>query len=189
MRYIVGFLIVVGLVVIFAIILFRVFFGGSGETPIENQVNLADYERTGVIMRMVIDGPVTSNEEHRQVHIQVGQGNNTMQIIKGYQGEVIQREETASNSTAYGNFLRAADLLGYTNGSILPALEDYRGHCPFGVRYVFQIVDGDDVKQQYWATSCGETGSFGGQTDQVVQLFQAQIPNYNDITSEAQLSF
>lgn len=189
MRYVIGFLIAVGLVVIFVIILIRAFFGGSGETPIEQRVNLADYERTGVVMRMVIDGPVTSNNEHRQVHIQVGRENNTMQIVRGYQGEVLQREEVASNSTAYGNFLRAADLLGYTQGNDSPALEDYRGHCPFGVRYVFQIVDGDDVKQQYWATSCGDTGSFGGRADEVVQLFQAQIPNYSDITSEAQLSF
>jgi hypothetical protein len=188
MRYIVGLLIAVGLVAIFIIILMRAIFGG-GDTPVEQKrVNLADYDRTNVVMRVVIDGPVTVDEEHRQVHIQVARDNNTIQIIRGYQGEVIQKEQANSNSSAYGNFLRAIDLLGYSNGNKDKSLEDYRGHCPFGNRYIFQIVEGDDIKQQFWSTSCGDgEGSFGGQTDQIVELFQAQIPGYNDITADLSL--
>ncbi len=188
MRYIVALLIAIGLVVIFIIILMRAIFGG-GDAPVEQkQVNLADYDRTNVVMRLVVDGPVTADEEHRQVHIQVGRDGNTVQIIRGYQGEVIRKEQTNSNSSAYGNFLRAIDLLGYSDGNKSKAQEDYRGHCPFGQRYIFQIMDGNDLKQQFWSTSCNDgSGSFHGQSDQIVELFQAQIPNYSTITEE--LSF
>lgn len=188
MRYIVAFLIAIGLIILFVIILLRAIFGGGGEAPQERRINLADYENTNVVMRMVIDGPVTANEAHRQVHIEVGRDNNKIQIVRGYQGEVTRQEQFNSNSSAYGNFLRALDLSGYTNGNRSRALEDYRGHCPFGSRYVFQIMDGNEIKQQFWSTSCGNNeGSFRGQTDQVVQLFQAQIPTYEDLTNELDL--
>lgn len=184
MRYIVSFLIAIGLIVLFVILLLRAIFGGGGEAPTERRVNLADYENTGVIMRLMTEGPINADELHRQVYIEVGRDNNNIQIVHGYQGNVVRQERVNSNSSAYGSFLRAIDLLGYTNGNTSKALADYRGHCPFGNRYIFQIVDGDDVKQQFWSTSCGNEGSFNGQADQIVQLFQAQIPAYNDLTQD-----
>lgn len=184
MRYIVAFLIAIGLIILFVILLLRAIFGGGGETPVERRINLADYENTGVIMRMVTEGPVNANELHRQIYIEVGRDGNKIQLVHGYQGEVVRQEQVNSNSSAYGSFLRAIDLLGYTSGNRSEAASDYRGHCPFGNRYVFQIVDGEDVKQQFWSTSCGDEGSFRGQTDQIVQLFQAQIPAYNDLTND-----
>lgn len=184
MRYIVAALIAIGLIILFVILLLRAIFGGGGEAPVEQRINLADYENTGVIMRLMTEGPINANELHRQVYIEVGRDNNKIQLVHGYQGEVVRQEQVNSNSSAYGSFLRAIDLLGYTNGNKSKAVADYRGHCPFGNRYIFQIMDGNDVKQQFWSTSCGNEGSFRGQADQVVQLFQAQIPGYNDITQD-----
>lgn len=187
MRYIVSFLIAIGLIILFVILLLRAIFGGGSESPAERHINLADYENTGVIMRLMTEGPINADELHRQVYIEVGRDSNEIQIVHGYQGNVIRQERVNSNSSAYGSFLRAIDLLGYTNGNPSKALADYRGHCPFGNRYIFQIVDGDDVKQQFWSTSCGNEGSFRGQTDEIVQLFQAQIPLYSDITQDVGL--
>jgi hypothetical protein len=187
MRYIVAALIAIGLVILFIILLFRAIFGGGGEnSPAERRVNLADYENTGVIMRMVNEGPINADELHRQVYIEVGRDGNKIQLVHGYQGNVVRQEQVNSNSSAYGSFLRAIDLLGYNNGnrSKNEAVTDYRGHCPFGNRYIFQIMDGNDVKQQFWSTSCGNEGSFRGQADQIVQLFQAQIPGYDDLTQD-----
>jgi hypothetical protein len=189
MRYIVAALIAIGLIILFVILLLRAIFGGGGEeggqTP--RRINLADYENTGVIMRMITEGPVNANEVHEQVYIEVGRDMNKIQLVRGYQGEVTRTEQFGSNSSAYGSFLRALDLLGYTNGNPSEALADYRGHCPFGNRYIYQILDGNDVKQQFWSTSCGEGGTMRGQASEIIQLFQAQIPNYNNITQDLSL--
>lgn len=183
MRYIVAALIAIGLIILFIILLLRAIFGGGGgEAPAERRINLADYEKTNVIMRMVTEGPINANELHRQVYIEVGKDSNKIQLVHGYQGEVVGQDQVNSNSSAYGSFLRAIDLLGYSNGNRSEAVADYRGHCPFGNRYIFQIMDGNDVKQQFWSTSCGNEGSFRGQTDQIVQLFMAQIPKYDELT-------
>lgn len=185
MRYIISFLIAIGLIVLFVILLLRAIFGGGGgETPQERRINLADYANTGVIMRMVTEGPVNANELHRQVYIEVGRDNNNIQLVHGYQGDVVRTEQFNSNSNAYGSFLRAIDLLGYTNGNKSEAAADFRGHCPFGNRYIFQIREGSDVKQQFWSTSCGDEGTLHGQADEIIQLFQAQIPGYDDLTDD-----
>ncbi len=182
MRYVVAFLIAIGLIVLFVILLLRAIFSGGGgdETP-RQRINLTDYENTGVVMRMITDGPVNANELHRQIRIEVGRDANVVQIIHGYQGEIVRQERVANNVQAYGNFLRAIDLLGYTNGNESKQLEDYRGYCPTGNRYIFQIVEGSTIRQQFWSTSCGDSGSFHGQTDRILELFRAQIPGYQNI--------
>lgn len=187
MRYIVSFLIAIGLIILFVILLLRAIFGGGGDgTSPERNVNLADYERTNVVMRFIIDGPVVANELHGQVRVEVARDENKLQLIRGYQGEVTRQENFNSNSSAYGNFLRAIDLLGYTKGSTSDTLQDYRGYCPTGNRYIFQIAEGDEIKQQFWATSCTDgEGSFNGETNSVITVFQAQIPGYQALTSGA----
>lgn len=189
MRYIVSFLIAIGLIILFVILLLKAIFGGGGgEGPVDRRVNLASYENTGVIMRMVTEGPVNADELHRQIFIEVGKDNVKIQLVRGYQGEVIRSEQFNSNSTAYGSFLRAIDLLGYTSGNKDKAQADFRGHCPFGNRYIFEIRDGSDVKQQFWSTSCGDEGTLHGQTDEIVQLFNAQIPEYDVLTGDLGLN-
>ncbi len=187
MRYIVSFLIAIGLIILFIILLLKIIFGGNNNSP-ESKVNLADYAHTNVIMRMVAQGPITANQDHHQVYIEVGKDDNEIQLVRGYQGEVTHEEQFDSNSSSYGNFLRAIDLLGYTNGDTSEERADYRGHCPFGNRYIFQIIDGTKVKQQFWATSCGDReGTFRGQTEDIIQLFQAQIPGYSELTTNLDL--
>lgn len=41
---------------------------------------------------MTIDGAINANEAHRQIRIAVDRNNVTFQIIKGYNGDVIQEQ-------------------------------------------------------------------------------------------------
>lgn len=182
MRYIVGSLIAVGLVFIFIIILARVIFGGGGDqTEQVKQASLSDYKDTEVIVRMIAAGPIVADQDFKQVRIDIGRDANTLDIIDGYRGDVSKHENVPSNPIAYGNFLSAVEQYGLGSGKNDDS--DYSGACPTGSRYVYQIVRGSKVEKQYWTTSCGGEGTFQGQYDMVNQLFQQQIPNYQEITS------
>lgn len=183
MRYIVGLLIAVGLVFIFIIILVRVIFGGGGQTDQPKDAALIDYQNTTTTMRLIISGPIVADEEHRQVQIEVGREKNVMNIIHGYRNDVVRQVVVPSNSIAYGNFLRAIELNGFGSGPG-DTNEEYRGFCPMGSRYIYQIVKDNKVDKQYWTTSCGGDGTFQGQSDMVNQLFQNQIPNYSTLTGD-----
>ena len=184
MRYFLGFLIFIGLIILAIIFLIRLIFGGGGGTP-EPKTELLEYARSNKVMRLTIDGPINSEEEHRRIQFQIGQNMNELFLIEGYQNDAarMSRQEVASNPEAYANFLRAIDLQGYTLGNDSAEMADERGYCPQGNRYVFEIIDGSETLQRYWDTSCRDARTFEGKTAVIVQLFKAQFPDYFDTTS------
>lgn len=189
MRYFITFLIGIGLVVLIIILLIRAIFGGGGGVPEEERAELTSYANSNVIMRMTIDGPVNSEEIHRQIRIDVSQFSSELRTITGYEGRVDSTARFDSNPTAYANFLRALDLLGYTQGDDKEEVADERGYCPAGRRYVFEILDGSEQIQRYWTTSCDHKLSFKGDADGVINLFRAQIPEYNQRISDSAVPF
>ena len=53
---------------------------------------------------------------------------------------------------------------------------DDRGECALGRRYIFKIINGANTPQRFWSTSCGGEGTFKGNAQDVLQLFDQQIP-------------
>ena len=185
MRYFLTFLIGIGLVILVIILLIRAIFGGGG--PTETQTPMIDYANSNVIMRLTIQGPVNSQQEHREVRIDVSQYSSDLRIIEGYENRVSDSETFNSNPSAYANFLRALDLLRYDEGLDNEERADERGYCPFGKRFVFEIIDGSSTIQRYWETDCGEQqGTSLADVNQVVDLFKAQIPEYGELVANVE---
>jgi hypothetical protein len=109
--------------------------------------------------------------------VTVGRDANTIEVIQGYEGQVIKAKTYPNNSEAYANFLRALQLLGYTRGVDDPKLSDERGYCPSGNRYVYEIISGAADVQRYWIGTCG-VGTFKGNSQSIRSLFRKQIPDY-----------
>lgn len=179
------------LVFIFAIFVFLglVVFGGgsnkSGNKP-ENVKTLADFADTNARMRLTIGGRITGNEDYRQIVITVGRDKRTVQVNKGYQGNVLKSKSFGNNSEAYDAFLHALDLAGYTR-SRDSKFSNEDGQCPLGQRFVYEIIDNDDENMRTWSGSCNSPGTFKGQANLVQQLFQSQISNYNEFVSDVVL--
>jgi hypothetical protein len=178
MRYFLGFLAVIGLIVLVFVLVLRGL-GGSKQPNV--QTLLTDYAKTETVMRITIDGPVNADANHRQVRITVGRDQNTIETIEGYEGHTIETRDYPNNEEAYYTFLRALQLQGYTKGNPDPARTDERGVCPLGKRYIFEIVTGSATVQRYWAGSCGG-GTFAGRIGTVRLLFQKQAPDYAKMT-------
>ncbi len=185
-RYIVAFLLAVGLIIVVIILIIRGLLSGPSVASSVPK-NLTDYVGTSTSVQFTIDSPVASADQHKDVIINVSNYEATLTVTKGYEGQVLRSQSYPMSSSSYATFLRALSYNGFTQGNNDPTLKDERGHCALGARYIYEILDsnGDDV-QHYWYTSCG-SGTFGGSASAIQQLFVNQITDYNKLTSDVRL--
>lgn len=181
MRYFVGFLISIGLIILLIVLLF----GGGGS---ENQKKvpttkkqLDSYATTDVQQRLTIDGPINGQPVHQAVEITVDRHKVDYKLLTGYQGGVKTERIYTNNENAYSAFLHALSVAGYTRGDTTQttAQDNGLGYCFSGNRYVFQTIDSNKVIQSYWSSSCGDPKTYLGNTAQTVKLFKAQVPDYS----------
>lgn len=184
MRYILGFLISIGLLILVFVMIFR---GGSDPAAPDAPKQLVDYANTNVTVQLIEDYPVNADQTHRQVTTKVGRDVATFTVESGYQGTVLREKSYTNNPTSYANFLRSLQLAGFNTANSDKTLQDERGFCPMGRRYIMEIKDNERTVQRLWSTSCGNIGSFQGKMDVVQRLFRAQIPEYNALTRGVQL--
>ncbi len=185
MKYFLGFLAVVGLV----IVVFFLVLGGlnSGKGSIsKNHIVLSDYANTSTVMRLTTEGPVNADQNHRVVRITIGRDQNMIEEIRGYQGSVVKQQTYANNQQAYETFLKSLQLLNFTKGNTKSTIVDDRGYCPTGYRYTYEIVSGSTTPEHFWGSSCGQ-GNFQGLSANIRALFKAQIPDYAQFVSSSRL--
>lgn len=183
-RYIIGFLLAIGLIVIVIVLIVRALTGGpNGPKPLD----LNSMAGTGNVMRLTIDTPVTDPSRHHDIVITVGNTQTTIQVTNGYQGVVDHQNSYPMDPSAYAVFLHALTVNGFTKGNADSSLSDERGQCALGDRYIYEALDsnGSDL-ERYWFTSCG-SGTFQGKVSTVQQLFISQVPDYDAQTNNVQL--
>lgn len=180
MRYIIGLLIGIGLIVLTFILVVRIFSGSPKVTP--KPIDLNSYSTTDTVMRLTLDGPIVSDQLHQQVRITVSRDQVLFESFKGYQGDVVATKSYDNNPDAYAQFLHALSVTGYTKGDP-KAAKDERGYCPSGVRYVYEAIgDGENILR-WWSTSCGGSlGNFRGRPSDIRRLFTRQVPDYDVLT-------
>jgi len=181
-RYFIGFLLTVGLIILLIVLLFH--HGGNGKVPV-TQAPLTSYSNSDTVVRETIDGPINAPATHRQLQITVGRNNTTFEELSGYDGNVVKSQSYDMTENAYSNFLYAIERAGYTQGNTDRALKNERGYCPEGRRYIFEVIqDGKDL-ERYWVTNCnGTPKTFNGKASLVIDLFRAQVPDYTSLTSD-----
>ena len=184
-------LILVGFIIFLAILL-NLFTGGKKPAP-TNAVQvkpLPEYAATDATVSFTTDGIVNGDELHRAIRITISSNQRTMDVLQGYNPSVIQSKSFINNQEAYDVFLRAiagAGFLVKTKDS--KAVSDERGLCPLGFRYILDLnQDGDDLSR-LWASSCGsKVGNSAGAIPTISQLFEDQIPNYDNLVGQVNLS-
>jgi hypothetical protein len=185
MRYLIGLLVTIA-VIIFIII--RLLSGGGSPAPGAKPSDLVSLADTDSTVRLTLSNPVQAASTHREIQISVGREATDFVLYKGYSGDVVRSKTYDMNRAAYSDFLHALQVSGqYTKGNDDPAFADEHGYCATGDRYVYEIIDGDgNVSQHYWSTTCGQK-TFRGNEDNVQKLFQLQVPDYFELTSDVEL--
>lgn len=187
MKYLIGLILTIA-VIIFIII--KLLTGGGGGGAPSSPPDLTSYADTDTTMRFTIQNPVQNSDTHREIQITVGKDDANLTVYRGYGGDVVRSKSYPMNSTAYSDFLHALKISGgYMNGDTDPKHRDERGYCATGDRFIYEIVDGNgNVIQHYWTTSCGGPHTYQGDDKVTQQLFELQIPDYEDLTNDVDLS-
>ena len=176
MRYFIGFLITIGLIILLIVLLLG---GGGGKSKtIVTPKTLASYATTDAQVSLTIDGPVNADQNHQQIQIIVDNGQATFQQIQGYNGQVVSSQSYNNTAASFYSFLRALEFANFTLGNSSSSLSDDRGYCPLGDRYIVELTQDGKNLERYWATSCGGLKTYSGNLVLTVNLFEAQIPNY-----------
>jgi hypothetical protein len=172
-RSIIAALLVIGVVLLFIVLVIKMFTGHGG--PKSPAINLGAYADTNSQAVLLIDAPTNIDQEHRQVRITVSGTQSEIEIIQGYQGNVIDSRTYPNNGPAFAAFLQSLKLANYSKGDT-QSTADYRGYCPTGDRYVYKFNDGYKDLFTFWSTSCGQ-GTYQGNRALTRQLFEHQIPD------------
>lgn len=192
LRYIIGF--GIGLLILGLLFIGILRFIGGGDANEANQpVNegelvLIDYANTpNSVVSYMVDGEINSEEEHRSIMINVSKDSRTLNVYQGYTGNVIITKSYSNNETAYRQFLYALERSGMDQKKDNPDLENEQGVCPEGNRFTFELEEGGQQIYRAWASSCSRTGNLEGAVSVLVDLFQKQIPDYNELTQDVAL--
>lgn len=185
MRYFFAFLATLGLIIIVVILLISGGGNDSNKKTTSSKKTLPEYSTTDAEASILIEGVINAESQHNQVRIKVNKDQVTYQQISGYEGNVVASSDFANNQSAYSAFLSALNLAGFTKGNKDDSTS--AGQCPLGRRYQIQFVNEDKDLVNYWFTSCGEQGNYLGNASLTLNLFELQVPGYNDLVSGIQL--
>lgn len=192
-RILIFILVLLGLLWLVVLLFQRVFLGGSGQTTDPHQnLSLVSYANTNAVTSMYIGGPIVVNQNFTAYRISVDRTQTMVQVMRGYDEQVVAQQAFPNNTTGYQEFLSALDRVGFTQGKTNPELQDYSGSCPFGNRYVFTLTDGQEKILNFWITNCsGGGGTYQGHSSQTRRLFLRQIPTnvLNQLTNAYPISF
>jgi hypothetical protein len=184
MRYFIGFLVTIGLIILLIILLVG---GGGDNKEVENRP-LSSYANTDAVAIMTVDGIVNSAQIHQQIRISVDKDQVRYERIRGYDGTV-EDSRTYDNSTnAYTAFLKSLAFVGFAKGETPKGMADERGYCPLGSRYIFELSQGSRDIQRFWSTSCNQEKTYLGNRQATVELFRRQVPDFNDLSSDIDIA-
>src|SRR4051794_17087216 len=105
MRYFIGFLITIGLIIVLILMLFG---GGDDKSKLPKSTKTLDsYASSSAEAQLTIDGPVNADSIHNRIRISVARDQVTYTQLEGYEGDVVKTTHYDNNEAAYSYFLRA----------------------------------------------------------------------------------
>jgi hypothetical protein len=177
--------------IIFIVILVTIFGHGGKKAPTGTQPSpLPSYAGSNAAVSFTQDGIVNADSLHRSIRITVNNSQVTLDVLKGYNPQVIQSQSFENNQEAYTVFLKAINNAGFlakTKNTKIP--NDETGQCALGSRFILDLSqDGGDISRT-WASSCGtKTGTSTGAVSTIQALFEDQVPDYQTLISTVNLS-
>lgn len=187
-------LIIVGLVIAALVSIGRTFFGGGGASPSPTpQVNVGKQALTSTLadrsVRMSVRGPLVADENFHSYTVTVAPDSRNLTTYQGYSGQAIDTSQLANTPVSYEQFVHALDRARLMDGTPLTGdANDTRGICATGMLYQFEVLQGSNVVQSLWTSTCaGSPGSLKANLPQVQRLFTAQIPDAVKLTSKINL--
>lgn len=177
----------------FILILFLIFGRGSSNTPKPIETNkkdkapssLVDYIDRDSKVILTVAGRINGDDAHRQIRITVTPTEREVEVIQGYQNNVIKKQNFSNNKPAYDQFMRSLARTGFSKER-KSVLKDERGICANEQRYIYEIIDNNEQVSRTWAGQCNKGNSMGN-APFILQLFRNQITDYGKFVNGVNL--
>lgn len=188
MKYVIG---GAGIVIILALFIWIIFavVNRSDDMPEvdETEIVLSETNEQGSQVQFTTYGAIVADEEFRAIRFTFDQQQRVMEVLNGYTLAIQDSYEFPNTAAAYETFLFALENEGFMN-SQLSEFESERGLCSAGTRSVYELFIDGESEHRTWSTSCRSTkGTFAGNARSIERLFQAQIPDYRELTRQVRL--
>lgn len=130
---------------------------------------------------MSVRGPIVADENFRSYKVAISPTSRNFTIYKGYLDSQISNKTFTNSTVSYEQFVYALDKANLVKGTeFTKEKNDLRGICATGYVYEFQVLDSDKSVKSLWTSSCaGSKGSLSASVTQLMNLFNAQIPESN----------
>lgn len=175
-------------VIIFIVVVIVIIASSGTNKGVFKTVNPTSYNNASSSVTQINTGELVSDSQRAAIKITITQSKASIYILGGYNQTVLNSESFANNSTAYGVFLGALANANFTNSRLTNEVNMF-GVCPLGNTFQYQLNNGTKLVSNLWSTSCSDSdGTFYGNGSLIRQLFQLQIPNYNDFTNQTNLT-
>ena len=161
----------------------------TSNTPtVTSPSSLSSYADTDAVVTYTVQGVIQGNEQYRAITIIVSKTARTVQVMQGFQGQILKSQTTPNNPQAFKQFLAAIQTEGFLSVRKNPPVSNIEGQCPLGNRYVASSSNIPNVPNNLWSTTCGsKQGTWAGNVTSVGRLFNLQIPNYSQFVSDVAL--
>lgn len=183
-------LIVIAIVIAALVSVGRALLGGDQQTTETNVGRDALLDTSaGRSVRMTVRGPIVANEEFHSYQITIDSISRIMTTYQGYLEQSIASKTYGNNLKAYEQFVYALDKANYMKGAEFEGdKDDTRGICATGLVYEFEVLNAASSVKRLWASTCkGSPGSLDASVSQIRNLFEAQIPDSEDLLRKVEL--
>lgn len=184
-------LIVIAVAVAALVSLGRNLFGGNS-TP-EVVVNTGKEALVNTAMdrsvRLTVRGPIVAEEDFHSYTITASPTNRNITTYVGYLDSQVETKDFANNTQAYEQLVFALDRADLMEGNALEGeANDTRGVCATGRVFEYEVMQASNVIKKLWTSTCKNArGSLKATNQQVLRLFQTQIPDYTNYTRKINL--
>ncbi len=186
---------VLGVIVLAILVIVLIFTRSTKTGPSSNAsvkapvvINLLDQDNANSSLKITTQGRLVGEDQRRSIRITVSQSQRTIEVIQGYENNVIKSQSFDNTPAAYSTFIRAINNAGFTKYR-KGANGDERGACPQGQRYIYELNKGSERLQRLWSSSCNSSdGSLAGSASRIRQIFQDQIPGYERYIADVNLN-
>lgn len=165
----------------------------GSKQPAQSQTKssrLKDAKATGSSVTYTTRGSVVGEDRYRAIRITINASTRTVEILSGYNEQVIKSQSYANTQAAYDAFLEALEGANMTSTQASREGLDEGSACPLGLLYEFKATVPGKEDFRSWATSCSRAdGTFAGDLSLTRSLFQKQIPDYDDFVRGVRLNY
>lgn len=139
----------------------------------------------GRSVTMTVRGPIVAEEAFTSYRVSASNSERSMKVYKGYLEEETNGKSLPNNSQAYEQFVYALDKANMVESRTAAnddELKDLRGICARGYVYEYAVLSGSSEVKKLWTSTCdGSKGTLQASSDQLSQLFLAQIPGSDEL--------